>query len=276
MNRQSADYKYRIGLFLEFVAGKGFNVNTYLEYKRYLADRVDFAISTKNKYLIAARVFLRELNKQGIIPADITQNIKVFGQTKKHKLEGINDEEMSVLTEALKALPHTPQNLRLKAILSLLALQGLREIEIIRLDVSDIDFASRVVHVRGKGCDDKEPVSLHPESVKALRAYMKVNKVAHGALFTSNSNNSINKRLTTRGLRAIVKGVLGPLGIEKVTHGFRHFFTTKLIKVYKGDLLEVARYTRHAGLEMLQVYNDSVKKEADLPRFYGAFKGVSF
>jgi hypothetical protein len=49
-----------------------------------------------------------------------------------------------------------------------------------------------------------------------------------------------------------------------------------LIKSYKGDLLEVARYTRHSGLEMLQVYNDSIKKEADLPRFYGAFEGVSF
>jgi integrase/recombinase XerC len=270
------DYKYRIGMFLDFVSQKGFNVNTYLEYKRYLADRMDYAISTKNKYLISARVFLRELNKQGIIPADITQNIKVFGQTKKHKREGINDEEMTALTEALKSLPYTPQNLRLKAILSLLALQGLREIEIIRLDVKDIDFASRVAHVRGKGHDDKEPVSLHPESVKVLKAHMKANKVAHGALFTSNSNNSINKKLTTRGLRAIVRGVLAPLGIDKVTHGFRHYFTTKLIKTYQGNLLEVARYTRHSGLEMLQIYDDSIKKEADLPRFYGAFKGVSF
>jgi len=27
---------------------------------------------------------------------------------------------------------------------------------------------------------------------------------------------------------------------------------------------------------MLQVYFDKVKREADLPRYYGAFKGVSF
>jgi len=270
------DYQYRIGLFLDFIGQKGFNVNTYLEYKRYLADRMDYAISTKNKYLISAKVFLRELNKQGVIPADITQNIKVFGQTKKHKREGINDEEMIILTEALKALPFTPQNLRLKAILSLLALQGLREIEILRLDIQDIDYVSKVAYVRGKGHDDKEPVSLHPESVKALKAYVKANRVSDGALFKSQSNSSMNERLTTRSLRRIVKNTLGELGIQKTVHGFRHYFTTKLIKVYKGDLLEVARYTRHSGLEMLQVYNDNVKKEADLPRFYGAFSEISF
>lgn len=270
------DYKYRIGLFLDYMTQNGFNHNSFLQFKRYLADRTDIGIATKNKYLITAKVFLRELNRQGIIPVDVTQNIKVFAQSKKHKKDGVTEDEMRLLTDAIRALPVTPQNLRLKAILSLLALQGLREIEIIRLDVKDIDFASRIAHVLGKGYDDKEPVSLHPESIKALKAYMKVSKVAHGALFTSNSNNSINKRLTTRGLRAIVKGTLGTLSIDKNVHGFRHYYTTKLIKTYKGDLLEVARYTRHNGLEMLQVYNDAVKKEADLPRYYSAFEGVSF
>jgi integrase/recombinase XerC len=68
--------------------------------------------------------------------------------------------------------------------------------------------------------------------------------------------------------------VLDELGIDKTTHGFRHYFTTRLIKTYKGDLLEVRQYTRHASLEMLQIYNDSIKQQADLPRFYSAFEGV--
>jgi len=126
-------------------------------------------------------------------------------------------------------------------------------------------LANKVAFIKGKGKDDKESVSLHPETVKVLREYMKANKVADGALFTSQSNNSINKKLTTRGLRAIVKETLNKLEIDKHVHGFRHYFTTKLIKTYKGDLLEVARYTRHRGLEMLQVYNDNIKKEADSP-----------
>jgi len=270
------DYKYRIGLFLDFTNERGFNRNSFLEFKRSLAERTDLAVSTKNKYLATAKIFLKEANRQGALPADITQNIKTFSQSKKHKRDGLNDEEMSKLTEAVKVLPDTPQNARLKAILSLLVFQGLRQVEITRLDVKDIDFISKTAFIQGKGQDDKEPINLHPEAVKAIQSYLKSYKIADGALFTSQSNNSKNRRLTTRALRDIVKETLNTLGIEKTTHGFRHYFTTTLIKTYKGDLLEVAQYTRHKSLEMLQVYNDNIKREADLPRFYRAFNGVKF
>jgi len=270
------DYKYRIGLFLDFTSERGFNRNSFLEFKRALAERTDLAVSTKNKYLATAKIFLKEANRQGALPADITQNIKTFSQNKKHKRDGLNDEEIKELTNAIKALPETQQNARLKAILSLLVFQGLRQIEIVRLDVKDIDFISKTAFIQGKGQDDKEPINLHPEAIRALQGYLKSNKIADGALFTSQSNNSKNKRLTTRALRGMVKELLNALGIKKTTHGFRHYFTTTLIKTYKGDLLEVAQYTRHKSLEMLQVYNDNINRKADLPRFYKAFKEVSF
>ena len=270
------DYKYRIGLFLDFTQERGFNRNSFLEFKRSLAERTDLAVSTKNKYLATAKIFLKEANRQGFLPADITQNIKTFSQSKKHKRDGLNDEEINKLTEAIQELPATLQNTRLKAILSLLIFQGLRQVEVIRLDVKDIDFISKTAFIQGKGQDDKEPINLHPEAIRALQGYLRANQIADGALFTSQSNNNKNKRLTTRAIRDIVKEVLDTLGIEKTTHGFRHYFTTKLIKTYKGDLLEVAQYTRHKSLEMLQVYNDNINRKADLPRFYKAFGGVRF
>lgn len=270
------EYKGRIGLFLNFTQENGINHNSYLEFKRYLINRTDFSTSTKNKYLATAKIFLKELNREGILPVDITQNIKTFSQSKKHKQDGLNDEEVGKLVNWLKKLPQSPQNTRLKAIISLLALQGLRQIEIIRLNVNDLDLVAKVAYVQGKGKDDKESVNLHPETVKTLRDYLKTNAIASGALFVSQSNNSRNERLTTRSIRQIVTETLKPLGIDKTTHGFRHYFTTKLIKTYKGDLLEVAQYTRHKNLEMLQVYNDSIKKQADLPRFYSAFEGLNF
>lgn len=268
------DYKYRIGLFLDFTQERGLNRNSFLDFKRALAERTDLSIATKNKYLATAKIFLKEANRQGFLPADITQNIKLFSQSKKHKRDGLNDEEIKKLTESISVLPATPQNARLKAILSLLVFQGLRQVEVIRLDFKDIDFISKTAFIQGKGLDDKEPINLHPETVRALQAYIKSNKIADGALFTSQSNNSKNKRLTTRAVRGIVKETLDALEIKKTTHGFRHYFTTTLIKTYKGDLLEVAQYTRHKSLEMLQVYNDNINRKADLPRFYRAFNGV--
>ncbi len=54
-----ADYKARIRLFMQFIEGKGLNRNSYLEYKRHLAQRTDISISTKNKYLTCAKIFLK-------------------------------------------------------------------------------------------------------------------------------------------------------------------------------------------------------------------------
>ncbi|GAH35637.1 unnamed protein product, partial [marine sediment metagenome] len=137
------DYKARIGLFLDFTHRRGINRNSFLEFKRELTDRTDLGISTKNKYLTTARVFLKELNRQGVIPADITQNIKTFRQSKKHKKDGLTDEEIKVLMGKVGPLPNTARATRLKAILVLLTLQGLRQIELIRLSVKDLDFVSK-------------------------------------------------------------------------------------------------------------------------------------
>jgi len=65
------------------------------------------------------------------------------------------------------------------------------------------------------------------------------------------------------------------LKLSQVLSGFRHYFTTTLVKHYKGDLLAVTHYTRHSNLQMLQVYNDEINAEADLPRYYQAFEGVT-
>lgn len=267
------DYQYRIGLFADFVAKEGFHQNTFLQFKRYLASRNDYSVSTKNKYLITAKVFLRELHRTVRTP-NITENVRTFSQNKRHKVDGLNNEEMQVLTLALQRLSQTGLNLRLKAIISLLALQGLREVEVTRLDVKDLDLVNKTANVLGKGEDDKQLVHLHPETTKVLQEHLKQNKISSGPVFTSQSNNSRNHRLTTRALRRLVTDFLLSLGIVKTPHGFRHFFTTTLINSYKGDLLTVAQYTRHKTLEMLQVYNDGIKRQADLPRYYRTFANL--
>lgn len=269
------EYLTRIKLFLDFIKANGFTNNTFLDYKRYLKDRTDYGISTKNKYLTAGRVFIKELHRQGVLPIDITVNVKGFTQDKKHKRSGLNDADMATLIDALNKLEPTPNNLRLKAIVALLALQGLRQVELTRLDIADLDLVRGKVLVQGKGRDDKEPIYLHPETIKALKAYISASNKSDGALFTSTSNNARGQRLNTRSIRQLVKDALTRLDIDNSTHGFRHYFTTTLIKTYKGDLLAVAKYTRHRNVEMLQVYNDDITLEADLPRYYGAFGGIT-
>lgn len=270
------EYSYFVKPFLQFVKNNSLNENTFLYFKKQLSERNDISISTKNKQLTSARILLKEMNRKGFVPVDITQNVKSFSQNKRHKKEGLTEDEIQKLISEINSMRMTSKSTRLRAIVCLLTLQGLRQCEAVRLDVKDIDLVNKIIHVRSKGSDDKEIVNLHPETVRALQEYIKFNKIADGALFVSWSNNNKNKRITTYSLRQIVKDSLLPLEIDKTVHGFRHYFTSKLIKMYKGDVLEVARYTRHKSLEMLQVYNDNIKMKADLPRFYRAFESINF
>lgn len=278
-NTTRDDYKNRIGDFIEFMQINGLNANTLLEYRKHLEQRTDYSISTKNKYFMTAKRYVGILYNVKLIPVDIGKDIsgvdlKGFKQSKKHKKDGVQDDEISRIGKYLESLPDEPKTKRLKAIFSLLIYQGLRQVEITRLDVTDLDLRAGKAFILGKGRDDKEPIALHPYTVEALKAYLTAYNKKSGALFTSDSHNRTTDRLTTRSIRKIVKDVLDRLDIHNSTHGFRHYFTTNLIKNYKGDLLTVAHYTRHRNLEMLQVYNDQLNAEQDLPRYIEAFNGV--
>src|SRR3989338_4404640 len=216
------DYKARIGLFLSHIAGSGLNRNSFLDFKRYLEKRADYTVSTKNKYRTCGRVFLKELNRQGILPADITQNIRTFAQLKKHKREGLNEKEILALVQKIKELPDNPRNTRLRAFFCLLAFQGLRQIEIIRLDVKDVNLADKTAFIQGKGRDDKELVHLAPETVRALKNHIRLNRAGSGALFKSIRDRK-EERLSTMAIKREVGGLLKSLGIDKTVHGFRHF-----------------------------------------------------
>lgn len=273
------DYKNRIGDFLEFIQINGLNANTLLDYRKHLEARTDYSISTKNKYFTTAKRYVGILYNARVLPVDLGKDIsgkdlKGFKQSKKHKKDGVSDDEIAKISDYFKSLPDEPKTKRLKAIFSLLIYQGLRQIEITRLDVTDVDLRASKAFILGKGRDDKEPIALHPYTVEATKAYLEAYKKRSGALFTSESHNRTGERLTTRSIRKIVKGVLNQLDIQNSTHGFRHYFTTNMIRNYKGDLLAVAHYTRHRNLEMLQVYNDQLNAEQDLPRYVEAFAGV--
>lgn len=270
------DYKSRISLFIDFAKPTGVGIDTFLLFKRYLEARNDYSISTKNKYLTAARIFLKEVHKRrpDVLMSDITLNIKGFSQSKKHKRAGLNEDQFAEVRSKLEALTDegSAQAFRLKAIVILLSLQGLRQIEVSRLDVSDVDLVRSKAFIQGKGSDDKEAIDLHPATVQAVADYMQSNSIKSGPLFVSESNRGKGQRLTTRSIRRIVKGLFADLEFDAAfVHGLRHYFTTKMIKAFKGDLLKVAKFTRHKSLEMLTVYNDDIEREADLPTFHEAF-----
>lgn len=249
------EYQSRIKLFLDFIENRNIHHNSFLEFKRYLEQRKDFTTSTKNKYLATARIFLKVLNRKGLLPVDITQNIKSFKQSNKHKREGLNQKEINKVIQHLNKLPKNPKTARIKALFCLLAFQGLRQIEIIRMNREDISLINKKAFIQGKGSDDKEYVYLLPETIRALRSHVRVNRVSTGALFKGLGNNK-SERITTMTIKREIMKILNELNIEKTVHGFRHYFITTLLKRF--DVRDVRKFSRHKSLEMLIVYDDEV------------------
>ena len=104
------DYKRRIAPFLRLARKTESTHNVLLDYKRSLADRTEIGVATKNKYLSAARVFLKELYRLGYLPVDLTANVRGFSQSRKHKRFGITDAEMQAITGQIRALPLTTES----------------------------------------------------------------------------------------------------------------------------------------------------------------------
>lgn len=267
------EYAARIGLFLSFVQERGFNQHSCTAFKRYLKTRTDYSVSTKNKYLATARVFLKELHRRGLMAFDITYNVRQFRQNKKHRKEGLNDTEMRLLGVKVHCLPSTKRGTRLRALFHLLAFQGLRQIEIVRLDVEDLDLRHGIAHVRGKGSDDTEPVYLAPATVKALEEYVAVNDLMSGALFRSVGNRK-TERMSTMTIRREIGALMRGLAPEKTVHGFRHFYVTNLLQTM--DMRDVRKFSRHRSLEMLMVYDDEVSMASKAATAFQAFARYDF
>lgn len=263
-----ADYISRLNPFIMYLLENGVNDETLLIYKRMLAEDTTIKVSTKNKKLTVARIFLRELYRRGFIPRDITLGVKGFQQSSKHKQSGLDDDDMQLLREWVSMNQYrTPATIRLTCMLLLLTYHGLRQIELCRLQYEDIDFVGSRIFIHGKGRDDKEPIHLNPDVSQALRRYCDTFSVSSGYVFTSISNNrSKGAPLTTRGLRATVTKLFNKLGIDRNVHGLRHYYVTKLIQEFPGELFMVRGFTRHRSLEQLAVYNDAVMQAKDYPK----------
>lgn len=271
-----ADYSNRLNPFIQYLLKTGVNDDTLITYKRLLATDTTIKVSTKNKKLTVARIFLRELYRRGFIPRDITLGVKGFHQSNKHKQSGLDDDDMQLLREWVSLNQYrTPATIRLTCMLLLLTYHGLRQIELCRLLYEDIDFVGGRIFVHGKGRDDKEPIHLNPDVAQALKRYCDTFGISSGYVFTSISNNrSSGAPLTTRGLRDTVTKLFNKLGIDRNVHGLRHYYVTKLIQEFPGELFMVRGFTRHRSLEQLGVYNDAVMQARDFPKHDMVFHKV--
>jgi integrase/recombinase XerD len=161
------------------------------------------------------------------------------------------------------------------AIVNLLLRTGLRTIEVVRANIEDITYKAiegrsvRVLQIQGKGRDSKDEfIVLTDKAYKPIEEYLatrgKIRPIE--PLFTSESNNSANRRLTTRTVSLIAKEGLKAIGLnskEYTAHSLRH---TAIVSCRRagGTLEQAQSLARHLSPTTTQIYDSVFRDEQRL------------
>lgn len=253
-------YTRAIRQFARYISLRGISRPTRED---ILAYREDLKASghkptTVQNYITAVRLFFRWTAQEGYYP-NVSDHIKGAKLDRNHKKDYLTSRQVKKVLETAKG--NSIQGLRDYAILAVMFTGGLRTIEVSRANIEDIRTAGDDValYIQGKGHEEKtDYIKLMPEVEDAIRAYL----TARGAtdpeepLFTSTSNNSKGKRISTRTVSGIVKEALVKAGYNSdrlTAHSTRHTAVT-LALIGGQKLEEVQQFARHKNLATTLIY----------------------
>lgn len=158
------------------------------------------------------------------------------------------------------------KELRDKVIIAFMAIEGLRTVEIHRMNEEDINVDQQTILIHGKG--KNAMIYPRPDTFGLLLRYLdskdrfKMNKNRHYIMekvtpvFTSTSNNMYGHRMIRQAVRDAVNKWLITAGLKekgKAGHMLRHTCATLLYKETK-DLKQIQETLRHSNINMSSKY----------------------
>jgi integrase/recombinase XerC len=205
--------------------------------------------------LAALRSMYKWLGREGIVaqnPAKLVSSPKLPKKLPRvPTMEEINGLLNTDMAEAA-AFPE-----RDRAIFELLYGCGLRNSELVGVELGDIEEANGVILVRGKGKKQRY-VPLEGAAAEALTAYREARKKVLKETRKNTRRLFINRRggpLTTRSVRRIVKKIATDRGLppDIHPHTLRHAFGTHML-TEGADLRAIQELLGHERLATTQKY----------------------
>lgn len=225
--------------------------------------------STVKTYLTATRLFFRWLEQEGLYK-NIADKIKGAKVEHGHKKDALTVDQVKDVIDTFTTDTEASTAKRDYAIFCLMVTCGLRTIEVVRADMEDLRTlgSKTVLYVQGKGKDEKSDyVIITREVEKAIRSYLatRTDATDKAPLFSSTSNNSRGKRLTTRTISGIVKERLKLAGLNSnrlTAHSLRH--TAVTLSLLGGSTLQEARqFARHSNIATTEIYAHNLERIAN-------------
>jgi integrase/recombinase XerC len=207
--------------------------------------------------LAAVRSWYKWLARRGYVeqnPASLVATPRL----PKHLPRVPTIEQMNRVVDSVQDEAAWPE--RDRAILELLYGCGIRNAELVGLDLRDIQWANEAILVRGKGRKERQ-VPLGDAAAQALRIYLPQRSEKLTAAEKSTEALLVNARLrgqyrlTTRSVGRIVKriAVAHGLAAEVHPHTLRHAFGTHMLEE-GADLRSIQELLGHERLSTTQRY----------------------
>jgi integrase/recombinase XerC len=252
------DLRQALEFFREHFGGKGGKPEqlTTRLIRAYLAwlSQKGYAKTTVARRIAAVRSWCRFLCRQGILLANPAEGLRGPRQDKKlpHFLSE-NDMRRLLETPGME----TALGLRDRAILETLYSGGLRVSELTGLNVEDVDQASGLATVRGKGKRERL-TPLGPPALAAIQRWLESRDRLTKRLLKSAQAVFLNKnggRLTSRSVGRLLEKYLALAGLDRRTspHSLRHSFATHLLD-RGADIRSVQELLGHRSIATTQIY----------------------
>ncbi len=216
-------------------------------------------------YLTVVRKFYEWTEAHKIYP-NVAKGIKTPKRKQAFRKEPLTPDQATALLSYFRA--QSSIGARDYAIINLLLRTGLRTIEAINANIEDITFkqGKRVLLVQGKGEVEKNNfVILTEKAYEPIKTYLvtRTDSNISEPLFTSISNNSYGKRLTTKTISKIAKEGLRAVGLDSkhlTAHSLRHTLAVSILRA-GGSLADAQGVLRHANPATTQIYTRAIEEE---------------
>src|ERR1700736_664829 len=250
-------YQQDLGCFADHVGSRKWHDIDHVAIRGFLSHLYDKGLGKTSvaRSLAAVRSLYRWLAQEGIVEQNPAALVSTPKLPKKLPRVPTLEEMNSVLDGDVPEVASFPERDRL--MLELLYGCGIRNSELVGINLDDVRASAEAVLIRGKG--KKERYVPFGDSVKsALASYLPARQKALGETRKNTSALLINRRggrLTTRSVGRIIKKIAVAKGLSPDVHPhtLRHAFGTHMLE--EGAALRAIQEMRgHERLSTTQRY----------------------
>lgn len=221
---------------------------------------------------VSLRSFLRFAYRAALFDRDFSMLVPVRSSRRLANVpRSLPDECIARLRSGLDR--SSPTGLRDSAIICLLAIYGVRGVQIRRLQLNDLDW--RNDHIHFSAAKGGRPIDQHlmPEVGNLLSEYIRAARPnsAHPEVFLTHREPFYPlpsawylSRMISRHITRL--GIVLPVGVSHGTHGFRHAFACRMVgKVPFKDLIDQLGHRNPASTLIYSKVDLDGLRQAALP-----------